>query len=190
MTPWDLPVSANIGGTKYKIHADFRDVLDIVKRLNDETIPEYFRWRIAIALFFDGDIPKEHYYEAMRYLSLFLSCGEKDESKPGPVLVDWEQDAKAIVSDINKIAGKEIRSVQFLHWWTFIAYFNAIGEGQLSTIVSIRNKMMRGKKLEDWEKEYYRNNKAKVDIKRRYTEEEMAARESILKFLDGQGGGQ
>lgn len=77
----------------------------------------------------------------------------------------------------------EVRVVAFLHWWTFMAYFNAIGEGQLSTLVSIRDKLRRGKKLEKWEQEYYRKNKERVDLKKRYSAEELAEQERLKKLL-------
>lgn len=54
-----------------------------------------------------------------------------------------------------------------------MAYFNAIGEGQLSTIVSIRDKLRRHKKLEKWEQEYYKRNRDKVNLKQRYTREDI-----------------
>ena len=131
MNIWELPTSAAIGGVEYPIHADFRDILNIFRYLDDPDRPEYLRWRIAIALFYDGEIPDENVQEAMEYLAEFISCGNQD-AKPGPKLLDWEQDAQVIVADVNKTAGAEIRSLPFLHWWTFVAYFNAIGEGQLA----------------------------------------------------------
>lgn len=182
MTPWSLPQTANIGGKEYPINADFRDILEITGYLTDERRPEFLRWQIALALFYDGDIPTIHQTEAMEYLARFISYGEQD-NKPGPKLLDWEQDAQIIVSDINKVAGLEIRALPFLHWWTFLSYFYGIGEGQLSTVVSIRDKLRRGKRLEKWEQEYYRENKSRVDMRKRYTPEELAEQERLKRIL-------
>ena len=182
MTPWQLPETAVIGGNEYEINTDFRDVMDVIKVLTDPDRLEYTRWLTAIALFYEGEIPKEHEYEAMEYLSAFISYGEID-AKPGPRLLDWEQDAQAIVADVNRVAGREIRCLPYLHWWTFLSYFQAIGEGQLSTIVAIRDKLQRGKPLEKWEQEFYRENKSRVDLKKRYTEEELAEQERLKKLL-------
>ena len=182
MSPWNLPTSAVIGGREYPIHADYRDVLEIFAYLDDPDRPEYIRWQIALALFYDGEIPPAHMQEAMDYLSEFVSCGQQD-TRPGPKLMDWEQDAQIIVADVNKVAGTEIRAVEFLHWWTFMAYFHAIGEGQLSTLVAIRDKLRRGKKLEKWEQEYYRKNREKVDLKKHYSAEELAEQERLKKLL-------
>lgn len=171
MELWSLPTSAVIGGAEYPINADFRDILDIFRYMDDPDRPEYIRWRIALALFYEGEIPEEHHQKAMEYLAEFVTCGERD-FRPGPKLLDWDQDCQTIVADVNKAAGTEIRSLPFLHWWTFMAYFNAIGEGQLSTLVSIRDKLARGKKLEKWEQEYYRKNRERVDLKKTYTSAE------------------
>lgn len=180
---WGLPTSAVIGGKTYPINADFRDILEIFSYFNDPDLPESFRWRIALAVFYEGDIPREQRPEAMEYLCWFLNCGSQEEGKPAPKLLDWEQDAKLIIADVNKVAGKEIRALPFVHWWTFMAWFHAIGEGQLSTIVSLRDKLRRGKKLEAWEKEFYRENKARVDMKKRYSAEELAEQARLKRLL-------
>ena len=86
-----------------------------------------------------------------------------------------------IAADIIKVAGHDVRSDSFCHWWTFVSYFMGIGEGQLSAIVSIRDKLRKHKKLEKWEKEFYNQNRSKVDLKRHYTEEE----DELLKKLLG-----
>ncbi len=186
MTPWSLPDHVEIHGRMYAIHADFRDILTILQVLEDPAEPELMRWQIALALFYvDRDsITVQDQQEAMERLAEFINCGqpEKDQ-KPAPKLLDWQQDALTIVADVNKVAGCEIRAQPFLHWWTFMAFFNAIGEGRLSMLVSIRDKLRRGKKLEKWEQEFYRENKDRVDLKVRYTAEEMAEQERLKKLL-------
>ena len=184
MNIWDLPTAARIGGKIYSIHTDYRDILNIFRYLDDPEEPEYVRWQIALALFYDGKIPPENMGEAMEYLSRFLNCGDT-KTAPGPKLLDWEQDARVILSDVNKVAGQEIRALPYLHWWTFLSWFHAVGEGQLSSLVSLRQKLQKGQKLESWEQEYYRKNKAQVDLRRRYSAEELAERERLQKLLGG-----
>lgn len=184
MNVWSLPKSAQIGGKKYEINADFRDVLEILAYLNDQNKPEYLRWQIALGLFYEGNIPQEDQLEAMEYLANFISYGGREE-KPGPKLIDWEQDAQMIISDINKVAGTDVRSSAFLHWWTFLSYFYGIGEGQLSTVVAIRSKRRKGKKLEKYEEEYYRENKDRIEFKKKYTAEEKAALDRFTTWLQG-----
>lgn len=182
MNAWKLPQSAVIGGTKYKINSDFRDVLEIIKYLTDVRKSEYSRWMIALALFYEEEIPAEHQEEAAKFLSDFISYGVP-EDKPGPKLVDWDQDASLIVADVNKVAGKEIRAEKYLHWWTFLSYFYGVGEGQLSTVVGIRSKRAKGKKLDKWEQEYYRDNRKKVDFQAPDTPEKAEIKEYFNKWL-------
>ena len=49
-----------------------------------------------------------------------------------------------------------------------------IEEGTFSTVLGIRQKRAKGKKLEKWEQEFYRNNKRQCDLKRKHTKEEQA----------------
>ncbi len=180
---WSLPTSVTFGGVKYRFNADFRDILQIIEYLNDTKRPEIVRWLIAMELFYETPIPKQHQQEALEYLAKFISYGE-EKAKQRHKLMDWEQDAQIIIGDINKIAGIEIRNTSFLHWWTFLSYFYGIGEGTLSTVVAIRNKKAKGKKMEEWEKAYYRDNKDIVDFRVPDTEEITAEKQSILKWID------
>lgn len=182
MNIWQLPTKATLGEHTYELHTDYRDILEIIGYLEDQESPEYLRWQIALALFYEGTIPPEEQRAAIDFLASFIS-GNEDDSKPSPKLLDWDQDASAIIADVNKVAGIEIRAVKYLHWWTFLSYFQAIGEGQLSTIVSLRDKLRRGKPLEKWEKEYYRKNKDRVDLKKRYSAEELAEQERLKQLL-------
>ena len=184
MNSWYLPQFAVIGGVRYPIHTDFRDILEILAYLDDQQLPEFIRWQVALALFYQQPVPEEHTQEAMEFLCDFLRAGEP-ESQSGPRLLDWQQDSAMIVADINQVAGREIRSAQQIHWWTFLSWFHAIGEGQLSTVVSIRDKLRRGKKLEGWERDFYRENKNRVDLKKRYTPQEMAEQQRLNALLDG-----
>lgn len=182
MSPWELPTTAAIGGRLYHLHTDYRDVLEIFRYLDDPDKPEQLRWRIALALFYEETLPPENWQAAMEYLAAFLRGGQQ-EASPGPKLLDWQQDAQLIVADINKTAGQEIRAMPYLHWWSFLSWFHAIGEGQLSTVVSIRDKLRRGKKLESWEQDYYRKNKKRVDLPKRYSPAEQAQLERLRQRL-------
>lgn len=183
MDLYSLPRSAWIGGREYGIRADFRQVLKILGELNREEFPEFLRWRIALALFYEQAVPEQDEGEAMEYLAAFIACGE--DGRPGPKLLDWEADAPMILADVNAVAGKEVRCEAFLHWWTFLGYFHAIGQGQLSTVVSIRDKLRRGKKLEQWERDYTREHPERFRKKRKQTDADKEEQARLKKLLDG-----
>ena len=84
---------------------------------------------------------------------------------------------------MNKVAGKEIRSVDYLHWWTFLGYFMEIEEGMFSQVLSIRQKKARHKKLEKWEKEFERNNSELVKLKASRSAEQKREVDNIEKWL-------
>ncbi len=185
---WELPTTVIINGKEYGVETDYRDILDIISHLEDVNEKEQVNLYVALALFFCDfeSIPQSDYARAIESLFWFINCGDIDtDSTPHPKRIDWEQDQPLIVADINKVAGCEIRALPYLHWWTFISYFNAIGEGQLSSIVAIREKLRKGKKLEAWEKDFYQENKRRIDFKPRYTQEEMEERERLEKLLGG-----
>ena len=70
-----------------------------------------------------------------------------------------------------------------MHWWTFLSWFHGIGEGQVSALVSIRDKLRRGKKLEGWEKEFYKQNREKIRLKQKYSPQEQAQRQELERLL-------
>ena len=180
---WQLPEKVCLEGKIYDIHADFRDILELFSYLEDPDLPESVRWRIALGLFYEQPVPPEHRQAAMEYLVGFLTCGHPDT--PGPKLLCWQQDAQAIISGVNRAAGQELRAIPFVHWWTFLGWFHAIGEGPLSTLVSIRDKLRRGKPLEGWEKDFYRENRQRIDLPKHYSREEQAQIQALQDLLDG-----
>lgn len=187
MSGWQLPTSAELGGRAYAVHTDYRDVLDVIEQLQAPDACAQERVYVALALFYERfrDIPREQLEEAVRYMMWFIACGK--EEAPGapaqPRLFDWEQDLLPIVADVNKVAGCEVRALPYLHWWTFIAYFNAIGEGPFSTLVGIRKKLKSHEKLDKWERDYYAKHRAEVDLAPRYTAEERAEIDRINALL-------
>jgi len=111
---WQLPTEAVFGGRHYSIHTDYRDVLEIFSYFEDPDLPDYVKWRIALALFFEEEIPPVHRQEAMAFLSEFLTGGKGETASDGPKLLDWEQDGCVIAAEINKVAGQEIRALPFV----------------------------------------------------------------------------
>lgn len=175
MYAWELPTSLDVGGKEYAIRTDYRVILDILAAMND---PEIFEpgmtedekkieqtMTMLQILYIDFDsIPPKDYQEAAEKAVDFIDCGIKGDDKPKPRTMDWEQDAPIIAPEVSKVAGRDIR-VGETHWWEFFGYYLGIGEGVFNTIVSIREKRRKGKKLEKWEKEFYQNNKNLIDLK-------------------------
>lgn len=184
---WSLPESVEIGEKLYKINADYRDVLEIIKQLNDPDESKDANIYIALAMFYPDfeNMELSEYEDAAKEMFVFINCGEEleEDDHPVPQRIDWEQDGLIIAADINKHTQQDIRGVEFMHWWTFVSLFSGIGDGQLSTIVSIRDKLRKKQSLDKWEREFYKENKSRVDLKRRYSAEEIEERERINALL-------
>ena len=165
---YDLPTSIFVEDKEYKIRnaGDFRVILDCFSALGDIELGEDFRILASLVIFYDGfveedifDMDEESLLLLVREMFKFFNCGEEEkDSTNNSKLIDWDKDEQIIMSGINNVAGKEIRLEPYIHWWTFMGYYMAIGESVLSTVVSIRNKILKGKKLDKWEEEFRHDN--------------------------------
>lgn len=185
MNRWTLPRKLNVGGKDYPIRYQYDAVLTILAAYNDPNLEPDERTEVLLTILYPDleTIPEEHIQEAVNKALEFIDCGQKDDGKPKPRLMDWEQDADIIIPAINNVAGMEVRSNPDLHWWTFWGFFMSIGDSVFSTVIHIRMKKKSGKKLDKWEEEYYRENKSLIDLKSPESEEIKAEKENILKWL-------
>lgn len=183
----ELPESLEIGGKPYRINADFRVILNIFQAFDDPELTEREKCFVCVKNLYQDfeSIPESDLQTAINRAYWFVGGGNiPEKSDSSTKVVDWEQDESLYFPAINKVAGFETRSVKFLHWWTFLGYFNEIGEGLFSQVLHIRNKKSRGKKLEKWENEFIRNNRNLVEIKTKYTKQEQENQKKILALFD------
>lgn len=186
MSAWELPLSLRVGGTDWKIRTDFRAILDILKYFND---PEYEldeRWEICLDILYEDyeNMPADLKQEAAEKAAEFIDMGINDDGRNQPCIMDWQQDATVIITAVNKVLGTEVRAAEHMHWWTFLGAYMEIGQCLFSQIVNIRQKKAKGKKLDKWEQEFYRENKDMVDLQKKYTEEEKKEQERFINMLD------
>ena len=89
-------------------------------------------------------------------------------------LVDWETDFELIAAAVNHVLGTECRSLPYLHWRSFLgAYMEISSESLFSRVISIRDKLRTGKKMEKWEKAWYRKNRDLVDLPMKFSKKEI-----------------
>ena len=165
---YEIPTTITVGSTEYRIRnrGDYRMVLDCFSALQDASLNSNERLFCSLIIFYEdinciADINKfEDLEEAATKMFDFFNCGRSQSigKKMNHKLIDWEQDSQIICSAINKVANKEVRAEPYIHWWTFMGYYSAVGESLLSTIVSIRDKIVRGKKLEKHERIFRQEN--------------------------------
>ncbi len=166
-----LPKKLNVDGKDYSIRTNYNIALLIFEAFEDPELNYKEKIIIMLECLYE-EIPK-NVDEAIQKAIWFLDGGKQYERyNKGKKIIDWVQDETIIFSALNKVAGFEIREREGIHWWTFLGYFNEIGEGVFTTIIHIRNKKNKGKKLEKYEQEFYNANKNLIDLEKRYSLEE------------------
>lgn len=165
---FNIPISLEVGEEQLSIRekGDYRMVLNCFSTLNDIELTKEERVYCALIIFYEQfesleDLMTYPYLnEAVKKMYWFFNCG--DESGVGAnkhrKLIDWQGDQQLIASAINKVANTEVRALPYMHWWTFMGYYLAIGESPLATIVGIRSKIVEGKKLEKHEQKFKNDN--------------------------------
>lgn len=189
-----LPETMTVGGEEYSIRTDYRNVLQVFEAFQDPELQPEEKWIVAIYLLFedftcDDDVLQAaqdgfNLEEAIKQISWFISAGQPKKQVLEKPTYNWKQDEQMIFSAVNKVAGKETRELEYLHWWTFLGYFNEVGEGTFSFIVGIRHKLNKGKKLEKHEKEFLSHNKELVKLERPKTSEEQEQEDEYKALLD------
>ena len=179
---YELPKTVEVGGKEYPIRSDYRAVLDILTALSDPEMSDLDKAVVMLGIFYKDEIPQQLAQEALNQCGWFINCGQMEtEKKNNRKLMDWEQDFQYIIAPINTAAGCDVRGLPYMHWWTFMGYYMDIGDCMFAQIVSIRKKLKTGKKLEKYERDFYRENREVIDFRTKYT----AAEDDFLTKLLG-----
>ena len=183
---FDLPTSLTFGGRDWPINTDYRDVLRTLTAFEDPNVTDEEKTYICLHNTYpDLDrIPQEQLQNALDAAIQFIDHGSREEG-PSPRMMDWEQDATLIFPAVNRAAGVEIRSLEYLHWWTFLGYFMEIKDTTYATVLSLRQKRYgkHKKKFEKQEEEYWKANRAICELKKRYTDDELEEQERLNSIL-------
>ena len=184
---YDLPTTVEFGGRTWEINTDYRDILNILMAFEDEELTPQEKAFVCLYNFYVNfeEIPKECVQEAYEKAMEFIDHGNGDDNGKKPRTMDWEQDAHIIFPAINRVAGYEVRSCDYLHWWTFLGMFMEIKESTCATVFSLRQKKARGKKLEKYEQEFWSQNKDICVLRRKETAEDIAEKERLKAILGG-----
>lgn len=189
----ELPEHLTVGDMDYPIRSDYRNVLQAFEAFNDPELLPDDKWTVVISIFFecfscpyDALEALENGFlkdEAIKQINWFISAGRPERKNDDLPSYSWKQDEQMIFAAVNKVAGTETRELPYLHWWTFLGYFNEVGEGTFSFIVGIRNKLNNGIKLEKHEKEFLSKNRNLVEIKPALTEAEQKEEDAYSALL-------
>lgn len=181
-----LPKTLCIKGKEIEIRTDYRIILNIFVAYSDPDLSVEEKIEVMLTCLYKCELKEiPDIEEACKEAVWFMNGGTYDEAPSGPKIMDWEQDEQMIFSAINKVANKEVRGEEYIHWWTFLGYFREIDEGLFTTVVNIRRKRATGKKLEKYEKEFLEKNSDIVKLIPKYNEKERKEKERLEKMLRG-----
>ena len=177
-----LPEVLEVGGKRIAINADFRNILTIFEAYNDTALTDEEKVYICLARLYTEPVLYYHIEEAVQQATWFIQGGDMPMSKAEDVpIIDWKHDEAIIMPAVSKALNIiDIRSIPFVHWWTFLGSFGEVGEGLLSTVLHIRQSKAKGQKLSKTEEEFWRKNK---DICQLRSAEEQAAIDETEEFL-------
>lgn len=179
-----LPQTLNINGRAYKIRSDYRNILQIIAAFGDKELSDEEKAYVCLKRLFIAmeSIPKSDYQDAYEAAVTFIECHISDR-KPSPKVVNWEKDEQLIFPAINKVAGMEVRAVPYMHWWTFLGYFQSIDREDIwGFILTIRQKRAKGKKLEKYEKDFLNANRDICEVE--FREEKVTTEDSLAKMFN------
>lgn len=182
----ELPRSVFVGGEEYAVRTDFRDILKIVTAFSDPELEDSEKVYICLFIFYEDfdSLPSDDYEEAFKEALRFIDRdADDDDPRKNPRVMDWEQDEAIMFPAINRVAGFETRSAEYVHWWTFMGYYMEISDGVFSNVLSIRLKKAKGKKLEKWEREFWSSNKRICVLKEKLSAEEQAEKDRLNALL-------
>ena len=160
MKQWGLPESLRVGDKEWPIRSDFTNGLDCMVVLQADDLDEIDKADCVAKIIFPGW--QEIYAagladEAVMAAYDFLRCGRPESIAPGPRVMDWEEDSPMIFDAINKRRGTDVRNEK-MHWWTFCGLYMEIGESLYSTVITLRQKISKGKKMNKEEHRFVREN--------------------------------
>lgn len=195
---YSLPTTVTVKDREFHIRnrGDYRMVLDCFSALQDNELSEDERVLASLLIFYNefndlSDIQtyEEYLPELAQEMFRFINTGQDKSpgADAGGAVIDWEGDSQMICAAVNNVAKTEIRTVEYCHWWTFLGYYMSVGESVMSTVVGIRSKLIHGKKLEKWEKDFKRNNPGYFVWRKSSVEEREI--ENIVRELWNKGGG-
>ena len=190
-----LPVSVRVEGKEYQIDTRATVAIDCLLKMqepdaNDDLVQMYVVKRMVL-LAASNDFWQFNYITLYKLCSDFLQGppeeeeGTKKPSIPPKPVMDYLQDAEAIVASFWQAYGLDLEQTTSLHWWTFLALLkNLPSETAFSRIVSLRIKRLPAKAPVEAKAELSRA-QAKVAVKdRRTAEQKRRAAQASINALD------
>lgn len=178
-----LPEGIEIGGRRYRLDLDFRNVLRMMEILaRDDLIPPARRWLALKCVMRRPPRDTEAALEALR--AMLFPARPKDSD--GKRLTSFDQDADLIRAAFRQAYGIDLYRDR-LHWLEFSALLAALPEGsRYSEVLGIRARPMpAATKYNQAEREWLAKAKAACALEMSDDERERAYAEGVKSVFAG-----
>lgn len=180
-----LPTELTVAGVQRAIRSDYRPAVDICIAMQDEELMNYDKVAIVLNILYIDPLEPEVYTEALSQALNFLSCSNgttaKNKQSKQNDLIFWQYDFDLFVPALSRVAGRDIRGMEYLHWWSFMGLFQEIGDCFFSRVMAIRDAKATHRKLTDDEKMFLKRHRDIIDPRLQQL------REQDLEFMQKMG---
>lgn len=150
-----LPHSLTIDGREYEIDGDFRTCLRIILAYESNDLTPQEKQIVLLAnLFIDQPADLQ---QALQQAKWFLDGGKDGEGDASaPRVYSFTKDADRIFAAFKQVHGIDL-DVSDLHWWKFLALFQAVIADQdnaFGSLVTLRYRVKTGRASKEEMKAY------------------------------------
>ena len=116
------------------IYADYRNMIRFEQILADEAFSDAEKAQAGLAQLFE-QLPPGGVQRAVDRLLWFYTCGEspksRGKSRQAARAYDFDQDSKYIYAGFYAAYGISLTTVDFLHWWEFMALLEGLPDSTM-----------------------------------------------------------
>ncbi|NBI08059.1 bacteriophage Gp15 family protein [Senegalia massiliensis] len=178
-----VPDTVEIDGIDYKINTCFRISMMFELLMQDNSIPEDEKLKMALNLYYE-EVP-DNLNKAVEKILWFYKCGKEDDisnsnntenannnSKKADNIYSFGHDDEYIYSAFLDQYGIDLQDIEHLHWWKFKAMFKSLKDDNLISKIMGYRSITISSDMSDNDKKYYRKMKEIYALPDNRTQEE------------------
>lgn len=180
-----LPEAVTVDGSAFHIDANFRNMLRILRMLNDESVVDRHKVPMLLEWFYDAALPR-NVEAALVAFRWFLRCGDDapDDATGEPPVFDYEQDAREVYASFMALYGIDLFESD-MHWWRFSALLDGAFRAPCALSDKINLRTLDASKYENPEK--IRKAQAAIRIENAQTRADREIKDKLFAVLTGGG---
>jgi hypothetical protein len=146
-----LPTSVEIDGQEYEVNSDFRDCLRVIMAFEDPELAQVEKQIILLSNLYliQPDDPEKALSVGLKFLDGGKEKEEAEELAFSPRVFSFSKDANLIFAAFQQTHGIDLSTVEYMHWWKFMALFLDLGDTTFCNLVGLRKRIKTGKATAD-----------------------------------------